>query len=106
MIGRCQIFEGLNEEIMAETGGLKALVQRPQEMLVAMGIVTILGVMVMPIPTILIDLLLSFSITFSLIVLMVAVFMISPLEFSVFPGSYLSLLCSQKLPNTSLPGAH
>ena len=74
---------------MAETGGLKALVQRPQEMLVALGIVTILGVMVMPISTVLLDLLLSFSITFSLIVLMVAVFMISPLEFSVFPSLLL-----------------
>ena len=74
---------------MAETGGLKTLLQRPQEMLVAVGIVTILGVMVMPIPTVLLDLLLSFSITFSLIVLMVAVFMISPLEFSVFPSLLL-----------------
>ena len=74
---------------MAETGGLKTLLQRPQEMLVAVGIVTILGVMVMPIATVLLDLLLSFSITFSLIVLMVAVFMISPLEFSVFPSLLL-----------------
>ena len=74
---------------MAETGGLKVLLQRPHEVLVAVGIVTILGVMVMPISTVLLDLLLSFSITFSLIVLMVAVFMISPLEFSVFPSLLL-----------------
>ena len=58
-------------------------------MMVAAGIVMILGVMVMPIPTVLLDLLLSFSITFSLIVLMVAVFMLTPLEFSVFPSLLL-----------------
>ena len=70
---------------MAQAGVVKLMSQRPQEMMVAAGIVTILGVMVMPIPTVFLDLLLSFSITFALIVLMVAVFMLSPLEFSVFP---------------------
>jgi flagellar biosynthesis protein FlhA len=74
---------------MAQTGVVKLMAQRPQELMVAAGIVTILGVMVMPIPTVFLDLLLSFSITFALIVLMVAVFMLSPLEFSVFPSLLL-----------------
>ena len=74
---------------MAQTGVRKLMAQRPQELMVAAGIVTILGVMVMPIPTVFLDLLLSFSITFALIVLMVAVFMLSPLEFSVFPSLLL-----------------
>ncbi len=74
---------------MAQSGVIKLMAQRPQEFLVAVGIVTILGVMVMPIPTVFLDLLLSFSITFALIVLMVAVFMLSPLEFSVFPSLLL-----------------
>ena len=74
---------------MAQSGVIKLMAQRPQELMVAAGIVTILGVMVMPIPTVFLDLLLSFSITFALIVLMVAVFMLSPLEFSVFPSLLL-----------------
>ena len=74
---------------MAQSGVIKLMSQRPQELMVAAGIVTILGVMVMPIPTVFLDLLLSFSITFALIVLMVAVFMLSPLEFSVFPSLLL-----------------
>ncbi len=74
---------------MAQASVLKLVSQKPQELMVGLGIVTILGVMVMPIPTMLLDLLLSFSITFSLIVLMVAVFMLSPLEFSVFPSLLL-----------------
>ena len=59
---------------MAQSSIIKLMAQRPQELMVAAGIVTILGVMVMPIPTVFLDLLLSFSLTFSLIVLMVAVF--------------------------------
>jgi flagellar biosynthesis protein FlhA len=74
---------------MAQSSVIKLMAQRPQELMVAAGIVTILGVMVMPIPTVFLDLLLSFSLTFSLIVLMVAVFMLSPLEFSVFPSLLL-----------------
>ena len=74
---------------MAQSGVIKLMAQRPQELMVAAGIVTILGVMVMPIPTVFLDLLLSFSITFALIVLMVAVFMLSTLEFSVFPSLLL-----------------
>jgi flagellar biosynthesis protein FlhA len=74
---------------MAQNEVLKAIAQRPQEILVATGIIVILGVMVMPIPTFLLDILISFSITFALIILMVSVFMLSPLEFSVFPSLLL-----------------
>jgi flagellar biosynthesis protein FlhA len=45
--------------------------------------------MVMPIPTFLLDLLLSFSLTFSIIILLVSVFLKAPLEFSVFPSLLL-----------------
>ncbi len=62
---------------------------RPQEIVVAVSIIAILVVMVIPIPTFMLDLLLSFSITFSLIILLVAIFMLTPLEFSVFPSMLL-----------------
>jgi len=68
---------------------LKSLIQRPQEYLVGFGVVMILAVMVMPIPPLLLDLLLSFSITFALIILLVSVFMRGPLDFSVFPSLLL-----------------
>ena len=74
---------------MAQNNVLSLIKQRPQELMVATGIIVILGVMVMPIPTFLLDVLISFSITFALIILMVAVFMLSPLEFSVFPSLLL-----------------
>jgi len=68
---------------------LKALIQRPQEYLVGFGVVMILAVMVMPIPPFLLDLLLSFSISFALIILLVSVFMRGPLDFTVFPSLLL-----------------
>jgi len=67
----------------------KSITEKPQEIVVAVGILVIIAVMVMPIPPMLLDILLSFSITFSLVILMVAVFMLHPLEFSVFPSLLL-----------------
>lgn len=62
---------------------------RPREFVVAGGLIAILVVMVIPIPTFLLDVLLSFSIMLSLIILMVSILMLSPLDFSVFPSLLL-----------------
>lgn len=62
---------------------------RPREFAVAGGLIAILVVMVIPIPTFLLDILLSFSIMLSLIILMVSILMLSPLDFSVFPSLLL-----------------
>jgi flagellar biosynthesis protein FlhA len=67
----------------------KTITDKPQEIGVAVGILVIISVMVMPIPPLLLDVLLSFSITFSLVILLVAIFMLAPLEFSVFPSLLL-----------------
>jgi len=49
------------------------------------GMVTILALMLIPLPTFFLDLMLSFSISLSFLVLLTAMFMKSPLEFSIFP---------------------
>jgi flagellar biosynthesis protein FlhA len=51
----------------------------------AVGVVGILMVMILPIPPSFLDALLSFSITFGLVILLVSLYTIEPLEFSVFP---------------------
>jgi flagellar biosynthesis protein FlhA len=48
-------------------------------------IILVLGMMVLPVPTILLDLLFTFNIALSVIVLLVALYTLRPLEFSVFP---------------------
>lgn len=55
------------------------------DILLAAGVVVILFVMLVPLPTILLDIMLTFSISISLVVLVTTMFMTSPLEFSIFP---------------------
>ena len=56
----------------------------------AAGIVGILLVMMIPMHPFVLDILLSFSITFSLIILLVSVYVLRPLDFSVFPSILLT----------------
>jgi flagellar biosynthesis protein FlhA len=74
---------------MAQTNPLKAIFDRPQELSVALGVMVVMTVMVMPIPPFALDILLSFSLTFAIIILLVAIFMLSPLDFSIFPSLLL-----------------
>lgn len=59
------------------------------DVMMGAGVVVILGIMILPVPPIIIDLLLSLSITVSVIILMTAMYIIRPLEFSVFPSVLL-----------------
>jgi flagellar biosynthesis protein FlhA len=61
-----------------------ALAQRGDIML-AFGIMAILMVLIMPLPAWLLDVMLAISITFSVLILMTALFIQAPLEFSAFP---------------------
>ncbi len=56
---------------------------------IAVLIVLILGVMILPLPTFLVDMLLAMNITGALIILFMALYISRPLEFSVFPGLLL-----------------
>jgi flagellar biosynthesis protein FlhA len=55
----------------------------------AVGIMAILVVLIVPLPTLLLDVLLAFSLSFSILILMTAVFIRKPLEFSSFPAILL-----------------
>lgn len=59
------------------------------DILLAGGVVVILFTMLIPLPTIFLDLMLSLSISLSLVTLITAMFMTSPMEFSVFPSLLL-----------------
>jgi flagellar biosynthesis protein FlhA len=62
---------------------------RQSDIILAMGIVLILGLMIIPMPPLLLDMFLSFSITLSIVVLLVAAYTEKPLDFSVFPSVLL-----------------
>ena len=59
------------------------------DIFMAVGVVTILMVMIIPLPSLLLDIFLSFSITCSLIILLTSLYITTPLEFSTFPSLLL-----------------
>lgn len=62
---------------------------RQGDLMLAGGVVVILLVMLVPMPTIILDFMLCISISLSLTILVTAMFMLSPLEFTIFPSLLL-----------------
>ena len=55
----------------------------------ALGVVAVLMVMIIPLPPFLLDFLLAFNITISVIVILMAMYTIKPLDFAIFPSLLL-----------------
>lgn len=62
---------------------------RSRGLAMPLGLVGILFLMVIPIPPLMLDLFLSMSMTVAIVVLLVSVYIVRPLEFSVFPSILL-----------------
>ena len=69
---------------LARLSDLGSLLKRG-DIALAIGVMTILVVLILPLPPILLDLFLAVSIIFSVLILMTALFIHTPLEFSSFP---------------------
>jgi flagellar biosynthesis protein FlhA len=79
------------------------------DLALAFGVLTILVVLIMPLPSVVLDLFLAISITLSILILMTALFIQTPLEFSAFPTVLListMLRLSLNLASTRLILAH
>jgi len=59
--------------------------KKGSEFLLPIGIMGILTVMILPVPSVVLDLLLTFNVTVAIIILLVAVYLEKPLDFSTFP---------------------
>lgn len=68
----------------------KQLIKHP-DVVMSVGVVAIIMVMLLPLPRFLLDLLLSFDITLSVIILLVGLQVRRPIEFSVFPSVLLMI---------------
>ena len=80
--------------LKAPVGGLidsKALraLGRNSDMMLAVGVILILGLMIIPLPPMILDVLLAGNITLAIVILMVSMYITHPLELSVFPGLLL-----------------
>ncbi len=58
---------------------------RRGDILLAVGVMTILVVLILPLPPVLLDFFLAISIILSVLILMTSLFIHAPLEFSAFP---------------------
>lgn len=74
-----------------ERAGVAPQWVRNPAMLMGVGVIAILMVMVVPLPPLVIDLLLSLSITVAIVILLMSMFVLKPLEFSVFPSVLLTV---------------
>ena len=66
-----------------------SFIQKYSDILVALAIVTIVIMMIIPLPTMLLDLLLCLNITLALVVVMASIYNVEPLDLSVFPSLLL-----------------
>ncbi len=65
------------------------LIRKRGDVLVALSIIVLLGVMLVPLPTFLLDMFLSVSIALAVVILVISVYLKRPLDFSVFPSLLL-----------------
>src|ERR1051326_3201815 len=94
--------------IRLRLGDIGTLLKRG-DIALAIGVMTILVVLILPLPPVLLNLFLAISIILSILILMTALFIQAPLEFSAFPTVLLiatMLRLSLNLASTRLILAH
>src|SRR5262245_41668026 len=99
---------GASEFNLAGLGDLGTMLKRG-DLALAFGVLTILVVLILPLPSMVLDIALAISITLSVLILMTALFIQAPLEFSAFPTVLListMLRLSLNLASTRLILSH
>ncbi|MEW5874071.1 MAG: flagellar biosynthesis protein FlhA [Candidatus Zixiibacteriota bacterium] len=74
---------------MSQPTTLIGRIMGQSDIILAVGVVGIIAVLIIPVPAVMLDFLLAFNITFSLVVLLATLYVTAPLELSVFPGMLL-----------------
>ncbi|WP_457671011.1 FHIPEP family type III secretion protein [Thiolapillus sp.] len=65
------------------------LLARSSDLILALGVVAIIALMVLPLPLLMLDALVAISIVFGLVLVLMSVYVSTPLQFSVFPSVLL-----------------
>ena len=74
---------------MADKNTILSKLNQFSDVILALGVVTIVIMMIIPMPPFLLDLLLALNITLSLTIVMISIYNVEPLQFSVFPSLLL-----------------
>ncbi len=79
------------ERYIAASGAPRKLSfgSRLSDAFLALGVLAIIGMMILPLPTLLIDALVAFNITFGVLLLLTTLYIRQPLDFSAFPSILL-----------------
>jgi flagellar biosynthesis protein FlhA len=107
-VSAAQPTQGVGGIKLPSLGELGALLKRG-DIALAIGVMTILVVLILPLPPLLLDVALAISIIISVLILMTALFIHTPLEFSSFPTVLLiatMLRLALNLASTRLILAH
>lgn len=75
--------------VKQETMGLRPGSFQTGEVIAALGMMTVLAVMVIPLPALLLDFFLALNITVAVIILLSSMYTLKPLDFSIFPSLLL-----------------
>lgn len=73
-----------------DTAILKRMFDRPLDLILPVGIIASVLVIMMPLPPVLMDIMLSANITLAVIMLLTTIYVTRPLEFSIFPSLLLA----------------
>ncbi len=77
---------------MADTQGLiRGMFRQPSDLFVGVGVVAVVMMMIIPIPTVLLDTLMALNLILALLVILIVLYMKNALEFTVFPALLLIL---------------
>ncbi len=66
-----------------------SVVTRRSDLMIAVMLIAIIFMMILPLPTVLVDILIGLNMSIAVVLLMVAIYLISPLEFIAFPSVLL-----------------
>jgi len=85
----------------SEDSGAVGLVRRAQDLILPVAIVASVLVLLVPLPTALMDVMLAGNITIAVIVLLTTIYVRSPLEFSIFPSLLLATTLARLVLNVA-----
>lgn len=75
--------------IIESNRGVFISLARNSDVVLGLLVLGIVAVMIIPVPSIIMDVLLTFSLTLSIVIILISMYILKPLEFSVFPSVLL-----------------
>jgi len=76
-------------QALAQTKRLGGVLASNKDLLIAVSLIAVIGMMILPVPPVVLDILLTVMIAMSVIILLISLYIDNVLDFSVFPGMLL-----------------